>query len=89
MPHIEFSSHLALHVDCPAMEIEAIGLRSALEKVFENNPKLRGYVLDDQSHVRQHVAIFVDGKLIRDRVNWDLKLNPGSKVHVMQALSGG
>ena len=31
------------------------------------NPQARSYVLDDQSALRKHMTIFVDGQMIRDR----------------------
>lgn len=89
MPRIEFTSHLKRHVVCPTVEVEATSLRVALRLVFDTNPALRGYVLDDQHHIRQHVAVFVDNQLLRDRVDWDIPLRPDSQVYVMQALSGG
>jgi len=89
MPHLEFTSHLARHIDAPAIDVEATDLREALEQVFQENPKLRGYLLDDQQCVRPHVAIFVDGELMRDKGNWDVPLRSDSRVYVMQALSGG
>lgn len=89
MPRIEFTSHLRRHVNCPAVEVEAVSLRGALEQVFAQNPALRGYVLDDLSHIRQHVAVFVDNQLLGDRARWDVPLRADSQVYVMQALSGG
>jgi molybdopterin synthase sulfur carrier subunit len=56
MPRIEFTSHLQKHVACPAVDVEATTLRAALEEVFALSPQLRGYVLDDQNAIRQHVA---------------------------------
>ncbi len=71
------------------MDVEADSLHRALDIVFERVPALRGYVLDDQHCIRQHVAIFVDNQLIRQRNNWNIPLIPSSQVYVMQALSGG
>ncbi|MEZ6064623.1 MAG: hypothetical protein R3B90_02695 [Planctomycetaceae bacterium] len=89
MPRIEFTPQLAKHVDCPARDSDAASLRTALDEAFAASPKLRGYILDDQSRLRQHVAIFVDNQLLRDRDNWNVPLRPESLVFVMQALSGG
>ena len=89
MAHIEFTPHLARHVDCPPREIEEGSLRAALEQVFQQQPRLRGYILEDHGAIRQHVAVFVDGVLLHDRVHWDVPLQPDSRVYVMQALSGG
>jgi sulfur carrier protein ThiS len=57
--------------------------------VFALHPKLRGYVIDDQSAIRQHVVVFVDGSAIRDRRTQTDAVQPDSEIFVMQALSGG
>jgi sulfur carrier protein ThiS len=62
---------------------------AALQEVFADNPVLRGYVLDDQGQLRQHVAIFVDGHQINDRTRLTDPVRAESEVFVVQALSGG
>jgi sulfur carrier protein ThiS len=57
--------------------------------VFAANPALRGYLLDDQGHVRKHVAVFVDGRKIRDREHMSDAVTEASEIYVMQALTGG
>ena len=89
MAHIEFTPHLRKHVDCPPVDVEAATLGEALARVFEQNPRLEGYIVDDQGCVRQHVAVFIDNVLLRDRQDLDVPLRPDSAVYVMQALSGG
>ena len=64
-------------------------LRSLLEEAFAVNPRLRGYVLDDQGHLRPNVVIFIDSRRCTDRVLLADAVDPGSTVHVLQALSGG
>ncbi len=89
MPRVAFTSHLKLHLDCPTTEVGGETLRDVLENVFEENPRLRGYVLDDQSRLRQHVVIFIDDKVIQDRVKLSDSVTASSEIYVMQALSGG
>jgi sulfur-carrier protein len=64
-------------------------LRAALEDAFACNAQLRGYVLDDQGHLRPHVVIFIDGQRLHERLLLADVLKPNSTVHVLQALSGG
>ena len=64
-------------------------VREALEEVFAKSPGLASYVLDDQGGVRHHVAIFVNGESIVDRVTLSDGLDAEAEVFVMQALSGG
>ncbi|MGB7346972.1 MAG: hypothetical protein WBD20_22300 [Pirellulaceae bacterium] len=89
MVHIEFTSHLSQHVQCKAKTVDAATLKDALYLVFDDAPRARGYILDDQGAVRKHVAIFIDSKLLVDRSNLNVPLGPNSQVYVMQALSGG
>jgi hypothetical protein len=46
-------------------------------------------VLDEQSGLRKHITIFVDGRMIRDRARLSDAVNESSTVFVFQALSGG
>lgn len=89
MPRIDFTSHLRRHLSCEAMDAEGATVAAVLEDVFRREPKLRGYLLDDQGHVRQHVMIFVDNRPLGDRERLSDPLTPESQVFVMQALSGG
>ena len=62
---------------------------SALRAVFEDNPKLRSYILDDQDRLREHVVVFIDGQIVQDRATLSDPVENDSEVFVMQALSGG
>jgi hypothetical protein len=46
-------------------------------------------VLDDQSALRRHLAIVVDGKPLRDRRRLSDPISSTSAIYVLQALSGG
>lgn len=90
MPHIEFTSQLAQHVDCPpGRSVDASSLREALEVVFADYPLLRGYVMDDQGAIRKHIAVFIDGEMLRNRDQLDVAVGNDGEIFVMQALSGG
>ena len=60
-------------------------MRQVLDAVFEKNPRLKGYVLDDQGRVRHHVVVFVNG----ERADLSDPVTASSEVYVLQALSGG
>lgn len=89
MPRVIFTPQLRRFTETPQVDSPASTLRGALEDAFAINPRLRGYVLDDQSHVRPNVAIFIDGRRIADGRRLADPLQPHSTVHVLQALSGG
>lgn len=89
MPRIVFTPQLRRFVDAPDFDTGERVLRAALEACFARHPRLRGYVLDDQAHLRANVVIFIDGRRQRDAVGLADVLQPDSVVHVLQALSGG
>ncbi len=86
-----FTQQLARFTDAPEVDTAATMLRAGLDAAFQLNPRLRGYVLDEQGHLRKHVVIFVDGDRVRDRdrTTLNVPLSSDSKVHILQALSGG
>ena len=89
MPRIQFTPQLRRFTDTPVVDTGATTLRAALDAAFAANPRLRGYVLDDQGHLRANVVVFIDGRRSDNRVLLDDPLAPDSKVYVLQALSGG
>ena len=89
MPRVEFTPNLQQFVACPPREVAGATVQEALDAVFEDNPKLRGYVLDDRGRLRKHMIIFVNGRPLRDREGLSDPLEESGEVFVMQALSGG
>jgi hypothetical protein len=89
MAHVVFTPQLRRFTETPEVQTPAVTLRAALDAAFELNPRLRGYVLDDQGHLRPNVVVFIDGRRCRERVALADPLRPDSQVHVLQALSGG
>jgi len=69
--------------------VQAATVHEALEKMFRDHPRARGYVLDDQGALRKHMVIFVNGQPIADRVAFSDTVADGAEIYVMQALSGG
>lgn len=89
MPRVVFTQNLKRHIDCPEMEVEGATVRDALDHVFDKHHKLRGYVLDDQNALRQHMVIFLNGTPVKDRRELSDPVTPATEIFVMQALSGG
>jgi len=84
-----FTQQLRRFTETPQLDVTVGSLRAALEAAFAINPRLRGYVLDDQGHLRANVVVFIDGRRSAERQRLDDTLSPDSQVYVMQALSGG
>lgn len=89
MARISFTPNLQRHLDLASQEVPAGTVGEALTAVFAVNPRLRGYLLDDQGRLRRHVAIFVDGAQVADRHGLSDAVSEASEIHVVQALSGG
>lgn len=89
MPRIVFTPQLRRFIEAPEFEASALVLREALEQAFAAYGLLRGYVLDDQGHLRANVVIYVDGRVVHERKRLGQVLQPTSVIHVLQALSGG
>jgi hypothetical protein len=89
MAQVFFTQQLARFTEVPQVDTASASLRAGLDAAFAVNPRLRGYVLDDQGHLRENVVVFIDGRRCLDRTRLDDPLQPDSKVYVLQALSGG
>ena len=89
MARLIFTQQLARFTTVPQVDTGAAALRAALDDAFAVNPLLRGYVLDEQGHLRENVVVFIDGRRCGERVLLDDRLNPDSQVYILQALSGG
>jgi hypothetical protein len=84
-----FTPQLRRFLDVPELAVDAGTLRAVLAQAFAAQPRLQGYVLDDQGHLRANVVVFIDGRRVTDRVALDDAVGADSSVHVLQALSGG
>ncbi|SDH83538.1 MoaD/ThiS family protein [Pseudomonas panipatensis] len=89
MPHIVFAPSIQRHVEVAEQDLPGATLAGLLQAVFLQQPKLRGYLLDDQGGLRRHVTVFIDGLRLRDCERLGDPLNADSQVYVVQALSGG
>ncbi len=87
--HIVFTQQLRRFTETPEVDAQVATLREALQAAFDINPRLQGYVLDEQGHLRANVVVFIDGRRCHDRVVLNDQLKADSQVHVLQALSGG
>ncbi len=86
---VEFAASLRRHVECAPQAVAPGSLRAVLEAALARVPELAHYVFDDQRAIRKHVAVFVNQQMVQDRRNLDQPLNPGDRVLVVQALTGG
>lgn len=89
MPTVRFTENIQRHLACPVRQVDGNTVREVLDNYFAANERARGYVLDDQGRLRQHMAAFVDGRQVRDRAGLSDAVQPHAVVDIVQALSGG
>jgi sulfur carrier protein ThiS len=89
MATVRFTQNIQRHVACPTREVTGANLRAALDDYFRENEKARGYVLDEQGKIRQHMVVFIDGEMVRDRDRLSDAVQSNSVIDVIQSLSGG
>ncbi len=89
MARVSFTPNLQRHVDCPKLTGLGDTLADVLRDALKDHDRLKSYVLDEQFRLRQHVTVFIDDRMIVDRVSMTDPVSADSEVFVMQALSGG
>jgi molybdopterin converting factor small subunit len=89
MVRVLFTPNLQRHVTCPPREVAGRNVREVLDAVFADNPRARGYVLDERGAVRAHMTVFINSAPIRDPEGLSDPVPDGAEVYVFQALSGG
>ena len=89
MVNVEFAASLQRYKPCPAQTVQAGSLAAVLGQAFEAEPGLRHYVLDDQGHIRKHVAVFINGAMHQQRQRMEIAVADDTKVLVSQCLTGG
>ena len=89
MARVRFTSHLVRHRPAPMIEAAGATVAEVLAAGLAGDDLLRSYVLDEQGRLRKHVAIYLDGTVIADRLRLSDPVAPQSEIYVLQALSGG
>ena len=89
MAEVHFTSWLRELVPDGPLTAGGGTVGDALAEVFATRPQVRSYVLDDRGRLRKHVCVFVDGARLRNVDALGRSIGPQTKLHVMQALSGG
>ena len=89
MPTVRFTDNIQRHVSCPTRDVDGATVREALDQYFTAHTRARGYTLDDQGHLRPHMAVFVDGRQLQDREALSDAVGSATMIDVVQALSGG
>ncbi|HEV2472313.1 MAG TPA: MoaD/ThiS family protein [Chthonomonadales bacterium] len=94
MPDVEVTVTIpALLADCTGGQstftLEAATLAGALERMRQTYPLLRLHLYEESGRLRQHVVIFYNGENSRRLDQQETSLQPGDRIEVLQAVSGG
>ena len=89
MAQVTFTPNLQRHVAAPPADVPGDTVAEVLSRVFAENQRARGYVLDEHGALRRHMNVFVNGEAIRDRKSLSDPVAKDAEVYVLQALSGG
>ena len=90
MIRVEFTSLLKrFFPNLTSLSIEANSVAELISELDVKYPGLSAYLIQEHGGLRKHVNIFVNGCMIKDRVNLSDSLLHNDKVNIIQALSGG
>jgi sulfur-carrier protein len=89
MAEVHFTAWLRQWAPSGPVAVSGATVGEALAALFEQEPQLKSYVVDERGALRKHVCIFVDGTRLAREATMRHPVATGSKLYVMQALSGG
>jgi molybdopterin converting factor small subunit len=92
MVKVELTPHLfSFFPDLKGRElvVEAATVAQVVRELDQLAPGLGFYICDERGSLRTHVNIFVGEDRVNDRQRLTDPVPAGSRVYVMQALSGG
>jgi hypothetical protein len=89
MAEVKFTPNLQQHLSTPNLDVGGRTVGEVLQQVVQDNPSLRGQLMDDRGRLRKQIVVFIDGTLIEDRTRLSDPVEPAAELLVMQALCGG
>jgi molybdopterin converting factor small subunit len=69
--------------------VEAGTLAGALDAMLAAHPRLRPHLYDEAMRTRKHVLIFYNDENVAALPDRNVRLKPGDRLQVLQAVSGG
>jgi hypothetical protein len=86
MATIVFAPFIQHFVKCPPMEAPGNSVSEVLDNYFQEFPKVRDYILNEQGCLRPRLVVFVDGTILGDRVGLSDPVHLRARVFVAPML---
>jgi molybdopterin converting factor small subunit len=67
------------------LEVDGATVRDVLRALERDYPAIAGWILDEQTSIREHVNVFVNGEKGREETT----LGADDRIHVIPSISGG
>jgi hypothetical protein len=92
MAKVELTRHLYTFfpdLEGKELEVQASTVAEVVREMEKIAPGFAFYICDELGRLRRHVNMFVEDVRISDRQGLSDRVGPGSRVFILQALSGG
>lgn len=66
-------------------ELDGDTIRELIQRLEDQHPELRGWILDEQGRIRRHINVYLNGEKGEDAT----PVGAGDRVDVLPAISGG
>jgi molybdopterin converting factor small subunit len=67
------------------LEVDGATVREVLRALEQEHPPIAGWILDEQSSIREHINVFVNGEKSKE----ETALSADDRIHVIPSISGG
>ena len=71
--------------DCSEHAVDGGTVVDLLQAIENAHPAAKGWILDERGVLRRHINVFVNGEPSAQ----DAQVDPGDRIDVLPALSGG
>jgi molybdopterin converting factor small subunit len=69
----------------PELSVEGATVGEVIRRLEAGYPRLSGWVLDEEGHIREHVGVFLND----ERAGLGAQVGDGDRIHILPAISGG
>jgi hypothetical protein len=89
MAKLVFSNGIFEDDVAPVFDIGELTVEDVLKAFIAENGELASEIFSSDGKLHNHLAIFLSGKLLREREKCSDQVEEGSTLTVIKALSGG